>query len=119
MSYCITFDNEVLFMRTKGCRIKTNRFFLDLIVTCFRYDSTTGTFTVPPGADGFYYFSVFLIVDGDIDAAFDVEINGELICTVFSDLTSSSANNSETTTCSGVAYAFEGIRDKHFIHCSH
>ena len=27
----------------------------------YRYDSTTGTFTVPPGGDGFYYFSVYCL----------------------------------------------------------
>ena len=26
-----------------------------------RYDSTTGVFTVPPGGDGVYYFSTYLI----------------------------------------------------------
>ena len=27
----------------------------------YRYNSTTGTFTVPPGGDGFYYFSVYCL----------------------------------------------------------
>ena len=74
---------------------------------------------MPPGGDGFYYFSVFLIVDGAEFAYFDVELNGQLICTVFSDLTQSSSDNTETTTCSGVAYAVEGIHDYYFIPCSH
>ena len=63
---------------------------------------------MPPGGDGFYYFSVFLTVDGAEIAYFDVEINGELICTVYSDLTESTPIDSETTMCSGVAYAVEG-----------
>ena len=74
-----------------------------------RYDSTTGTFTVPPGGDGFYYFSVFLTADGDEAAYFDIELNGELICSAISDLTESANTDPEITTCSGVLFALEGI----------
>ena len=74
-----------------------------------RYDSTTGTYTVPPGGDGFYHFSVFLTVDGDILATFDMELNGELVCTVYSDLTESPSTDPEITTCNGVLFAVEGI----------
>ena len=42
---------------------------------------------MPPDGDGFYYFSVFLTGYGHEKSYFDVELNGELICTVFSDLT--------------------------------
>ena len=65
---------------------------------------------MPPGGDGYYYFSVFLNVHGDIYVNFDVEVNGELLCTVNSDLTeSSTAADFEITSCSGVTYAVEGI----------
>ena len=32
-----------------------------LYLLFYRYDSTTGTFTVPPGGDGFYYFYVYCL----------------------------------------------------------
>ena len=64
---------------------------------------------MPPGGDGFYYFSVYLLVDDDISVAFDVEINGQLICTVYSDLTESPSSDTEATSCNGVANALEGI----------
>ena len=63
----------------------------------FRNDNMTGTFTVPPGGDGYYYFSVFLTVDGGEFGYFDVEVNGKRICTVFSNLTQTSEIDSETT----------------------
>ena len=75
----------------------------------YSYDSTTGTFTVPPGGDGYYYFSVYLNADGDESSIFDVELNGERICTVRSDLTESPSTDWETTVCSGITYAVEGI----------
>ena len=53
----------------------------------YRYNSTTGTFTVPPGGEGLYYLSVYLRVYGDIAAYFNIELNGELICTASSELT--------------------------------
>ena len=75
----------------------------------YRYDSTTGTFTVPSGGDGLYYFSVYLRVLGDESAAFDIEVNGEVVCEALSDLTESSSSDSEITSCSGVANVVEGI----------
>ena len=63
---------------------------------------------MPPGGDGFYYFSVFLTAAGDESAYFDVELNGELICTVYSDLTQSPSTDSEMAFCNGVTYATEG-----------
>ena len=65
-------------------------------------------FTVPSGADGLYYFSIYRRVDGAEWGQFNVEINGKLFCTVFSDLTESPDTDSEITTCSGVSYACEG-----------
>ena len=76
-----------------------------------RYDSSAGTFTVPPGGDDFYYFSVYLFVWGELAAYFDVTLNGELICTAGSDLTSSHGGDQELTTCSAVTYAVEGTHE--------
>ena len=84
---------------------------MDYIIYLFivyRYDSITGTFTVPSGGDGFYYFSSFLTADGGESGYFNVELNGDLICTLTNDLTTSSTTDSEATSCSGVAYVTEG-----------
>ena len=64
---------------------------------------------MPPGGDGFYYLSVYLFVRGDASAYFDIEVNGELVCTAYSDLTESPATDPEITMCSGVLFAVEGI----------
>ena len=78
----------------------------------YRYDNTTGIFTVPPGGDGFYYFSVFLMVVGAESSLFDVEHNGQLICTVYSDLTESPASDWEVTSCNAITNAVEGVCNK-------
>ena len=76
-----------------------------------RYDSTTGTFTVPPGGDGYYYFSTYMRVAGGEVVNFDVELDGELICSVTADIQDSSSGDREITSCSGATYAFEGSID--------
>ena len=65
---------------------------------------------MPPGGDGFYYFFINFRLYGDIAAGFDIEINGELICTAFSDLGESPASDTEMASCSGAAYVVEGRR---------
>ena len=83
-----------------------------LFIVC-RYDNTTGTFTVPSGGNGYYYFSMFLTVNGGEFGYFDVEINGEVICTVYSNLTQTS--EFETTSCNGAAYAVEGTHSSFVV----
>ena len=85
---------------------------MDTITSLFivyRYDSTTGIFTVPPGGDGFYYFSIFLTTDGDESSYFDIQSNGEILCTVYSDLTESPTSDSAMVSCGGATFAVEGI----------
>ena len=83
---------------------------LDLIILFIinRYDSTTGTFTVPSDGDGFYYFSVYLAIDGGAAFVFDVEVNGQLLCSVNSDLSESPSTDRDSATCSGITYVSEG-----------
>ena len=64
---------------------------------------------MPPGGDGFYYLSAFLTVDGAEYALMDVELNGELICSVYSDLQTSSPSDSDQASCSALKYVVEGI----------
>ena len=71
-----------------------------------RYDSTTGTFTVPPGGDGFYYFSTYLLVVSGKHGYFDMQINGELLCTA---QTVHSTSNYGPAVCGGASYILEGL----------
>ena len=64
---------------------------------------------MPPGGDGFYYFSMYFRMYGGISSGFNIEINGELICTAGPDLIESSSNDRHLLSCSGVVYAREGI----------
>ena len=72
-----------------------------------RYDSTTGMFTVPPGGDGFYYFSVFFFVQNGEEGYFDIQINEEVLCTAQTDQTDT-PNNEGQAVCSAATYATEG-----------
>ena len=78
----------------------------------YRYDSTTGTFTVPSGGDGFYYFSAYFTPYFEEASHFDIQINGEMICTAYVDQTSTT--DFGHTSCSAATYAAEGklVRNK-------
>ena len=39
----------------------------------FRYDNSTGIFTVPTGGGGVYYFSVILLLAHNKDGLFEIE----------------------------------------------
>ena len=51
----------------------------------YRYDNTSGTFTVPPGGDGYYYFSAYFVVYYYEYAYMDIQMNGQRLCTAFTD----------------------------------
>ena len=72
----------------------------------YRYDSTTGTFTVPPSGDGFYYFSAYFRVVHEEYAGFDIQINGAMICTAYTD--NEEVFDQGQAACSGATYATEG-----------
>ena len=80
----------------------------------FRYNSTTGIFTVPPGEDGFYYFSTFLMAQADDFCYFDLEINGERLCTAYSDM----VEDTSPITCSATTYATQGTGVYNFFNVS-
>ena len=74
----------------------------------YRYDSTTRTFTVPSGGDGLYYFSVYLSTISNENAYFNVEINGQLLCSAVGEMTDANSGDAWATSCSGVAEVMEG-----------
>ena len=74
----------------------------------YRYDNTTGTFTVPPAGDGFYYFSTHLHVRKGDYSYFDIQMNGNTLCTAFSDHLEGMIDAGPAV-CSAIAYATPGI----------
>ena len=81
----------------------------------YRYNSTTGTFTVPPGGDGFYYFSVYLTVVWHKSGMFDIRINRERICTAFGETDTSRVADTVHTSCSATTYVSEGKMITHLM----
>ena len=63
---------------------------------------------MPPGGDGFYYFSVYLYVQVGEWGRFDIQINGDVLCTAQGDQQEIPSNGAQAT-CSGAAYALEGL----------
>ena len=72
-----------------------------------RYNSTTGIFTVPPGREGFYYLSVYLIISSAEFGYFDIVINGDLLCTAFGDQGDTPLDVGSAA-CNAATYATEG-----------
>ena len=85
-----------------------------LLLFVYRYDSTTGTFTVPPGGDGVYYLSVYLVTPGGEVAYFEIEVNGQALCSAMADLNASPSGDEAETACHGVADIAEGGRMSFF-----
>ena len=73
-----------------------------------RYDSATGTFTVPSDGDGYYYFSTYFLINGGEYGYFDIEINGNILCTSGTDHDDTSYP--AQAACSGAAYITEGFQ---------
>ena len=81
----------------------------------YRYDSTTGTFTVPSGGDGFYYFSTYLVGDSQEDPFFEIQINGETMCTALGDVSQSDNGDYSHMSCSAIGLVVEGMtRSKYY-----
>ena len=79
-----------------------------------RYDSTTGTFTVPSGGDGYYYFSVFLVVNNDEFGRFDIQINGETLCSPYGDQHDTPGDPGQVA-CGATTYAVTGLLFSTFL----
>ena len=73
-----------------------------------RYDTTTGVFTVPPGGDGVYFFSVFVRVDAGETGGFHIKLNDDVMCTTYPDHNSSGDLDYAHGSCSAVVDAVAG-----------
>ena len=64
---------------------------------------------MPSGGDGFYYFSVYLMVPGGEDGIFNLELNEEeLLCTVGIDKQDTTGDESQAS-CSVVTFLSAGL----------
>ena len=59
-----------------------------------------------PGGDGYYYFSAYFRVAGNELAGFDIQINGAVACTAFTDQRDRSYD--AQAACSAATYAAQG-----------
>ena len=69
-------------------------------------------FTVPSGGDGYYYFSVHFAVWYYELALFDIQINGDTICTAWADRNNFEGTDGAPTSCSAASFAAEGEKHK-------
>ena len=63
---------------------------------------------MPPGRDGYYYFSTYLLGDDREGNRFDIEINGDVQCTVRVEQ-EDDINVYPQSSCSAAIFAAEGI----------
>ncbi len=73
-----------------------------------RYNALLGTFTVPPGGAGLYYFSTYLLLNAGEYADFDLRTDDQLICIAWGDHDNSGAFDNSQATCSGLVQLPEG-----------
>ena len=70
-------------------------------------------FTVPPGGDGLYYFSTYLLIDDGDLAYFNLVVNDDdILCTAYGDHDSAGEDYSQAA-CSAMAQLNEG---SFFVH---
>ena len=62
---------------------------------------------MPSGGDGFYYFSAYLLVQGGDYGFFDIQVDGDTLCTARTDEDDSSYVGQAA--CSAATYVSEGI----------
>ena len=74
----------------------------------FSYNSSTGVFTVPPGGDGVYYFSVYLTGDHGEGGFVDMKHNDANICRALGDNSESGHQDAPATSCSAIVNAVAG-----------
>ena len=85
-----------------------NCFKIYLLFNIFqRYNSTTGMFTAASGGDGFYYFSTSLLGNEGEASRFEIQINGDVLCTVDLEQQQQSDDYLQSS-CSAATYATQG-----------
>ena len=80
------------------------------LLVLFRYNPTTGVFTVFPGGAGYYFFTNHFTVSGGELAFIDLRVNGEEVCLIRDDNLDSPGDTSSAG-CSAVVLLAEGKSD--------
>ena len=80
----------------------------------YRYDSTTGMFTVSPGGDGYYYFFTHLTGSNGEFSIFDIQINGETLCAVIVEQEETSGDVLQAS-CGAATLATQGRETLYFV----
>ena len=62
---------------------------------------------MPPGGDGFYYLSSYLLIQQGEFAEFAIRFNGEIVCIVFAQQVGTTTDEI-TSSCSAIVYGTEG-----------
>ena len=63
---------------------------------------------MPPGGEGFYYFSLYVTTVSAEFARFDLEVNGQRLCSAVGELNNMSASDEIVASCNGMAEVVEG-----------
>ncbi len=74
----------------------------------FRYDTSSGIFTVPQGGEGLYYFSTYLLLENGESGCFDIRVNGVVLCSACGDEDTNTGDDNSQATCSGITHLQEG-----------
>ncbi len=74
----------------------------------FRYSDGPGKFVVPSGGAGLYFLSTYLTVNNAQRAIFNIEVNGQPVCTARGTKERSGASDTSLAACSGLAQLSEG-----------
>ena len=77
-------------------------------ILVFRYNSTTGEFTVPAGGAGLYFFYTNFLADEQEFADFRIRLNGGQICVAYADMNNVGVNDNGTPSCAVLAILAEG-----------
>ena len=63
---------------------------------------------MPPGGDGFYYFTIYFYVETGEYGKFEVYLNGERLCTAEADKQTTPGDSGQTS-CSATSQATAGL----------
>ena len=70
----------------------------------YRYNTTTGVFTVPAGKGGLYYFSASFVIEHSKFGEFEIQKKHQTLCSAYADARQAHLQ----TSCSAVTSADEG-----------
>ena len=68
---------------------------------------------MPPGGDGFFYFSTYLVVPGGEDNVFAIQIDNNILCIAYTDEDDNPFQRQSG--CNAVTFATEGTMLCHYF----